>query len=136
MIIASDSPSIQAEVTSVLPAPDYEVKVVHAGSQVLPAVRERTPDLVILDFQIGNMGGMATCLDLRLEASADRIPTVPVMLLLDRRADVFLARRSGSNGWIIKPLDPIRLRKAVRATLDGGRYEDASFQPTATVAVS
>ena len=33
-------------------------------------------------------------------------------MLLDRRPDVFLARRSGAEGWMVKPLDPLRLRRA------------------------
>ena len=33
-------------------------------------------------------------------------------MLLDRRADVYLARRSGAEGWLIKPLDPLRLKRA------------------------
>ena len=37
---------------------------------------------MVLDLQIGNMGGMATCLDLRLEESADRLPHVGVLMLL------------------------------------------------------
>ena len=55
------------------------------------------------------MGGMATCMDLRLEESGGRLPHVPVLMLLDRRADVFLARRAGADGWVVKPLDSIRL---------------------------
>jgi DNA-binding NarL/FixJ family response regulator len=87
------------------------------------------PDLVILDLQIGNMGAMAACMELRLEESGGRIDHVPVLLLLDRRPDVFLARRTEAEGWIVKPLDPIRLRKAVRALLAGGRFEDPSRRP-------
>ena len=130
VLIASDSPAVTAEVQSVLPATDYEVRVVRDGPSVVPNVRTAAPDLVILDFQIGNMGGMATCLDLRLEHSGGRLPAVPVLLLLDRRADVFLARRSAAQGWVIKPLDPIRLRKAVKSILDGDPYEDGSYRPT------
>jgi DNA-binding response OmpR family regulator len=50
-------------------------------------------------------------------------------MLLDRRPDVFLARRSEADGWLVKPLDPIRLRRAITALLAGGRYEDESFRP-------
>jgi DNA-binding NarL/FixJ family response regulator len=75
------------------------------------------------------MGAMATCLDLRLEESGDRLEHIPVLMLLDRRADVFLARRSEAEGWLIKPLDPIRLRKAIRALLNGGTYHDESYRP-------
>ena len=54
-----------------------------------------------------------------------------MLLLLDRRADVLLARRSGAEGFVIKPIDPLRLRRATAALLEGGRYEDSSQQPTA-----
>ena len=45
-------------------------------------------------------------------------------MLLDRIADVFLARRSGADGWLVKPLDPLRLRRAVRAVLRGDTYHE------------
>ena len=77
-----------------------------------------TPDLVVLDLQIGNMGGIAACLHLRHEAGAGRLPDVPVLMLLDRQADVFLARRSDADGWVVKPLDAFALRRAATAILD------------------
>ena len=86
-------------------------------------------DLAIVDSQIGTMGGIAVALDLRLEADAGRLEPRPVLLVLDRRPDVFMARRSGAEGWIVKPLDPIRLRKAVAALLAGGTWHDTSFLP-------
>lgn len=129
VIVASDAPWILADVSAVLSGPDDVVRTVRSGEEVLPAVGIRRPDLVILDLQIGNMGAMATCMDLRLEESGGRAPHVPVLFLLDRRADVFLARRADADGWVIKPTDPIRLRRAVRGILDGGRYEDESYRP-------
>jgi DNA-binding NarL/FixJ family response regulator len=42
---------------------------------------------------------------------------------------VFLARRSGAEGWLVKPLDPQRLRRAVRDLLSGGTYHDQSYLP-------
>jgi DNA-binding response OmpR family regulator len=130
ILVASDAPSIHDEIRSVLEGGDVTVRGVRAGAGVLPAVHEHLPDLVILDLQIGNMGGMAACLDLRLEEGAGRVARhLPVLMLLDRRADVFLARRSEAEGWLLKPLDPIRLRRAARALLSGGRYEDESYRP-------
>ena len=38
-------------------------------------------------------------------------------MLLDRDADVFLARRSGADGWVVKPLDAFSLRRAATAIL-------------------
>ena len=92
-------------------------------------VTEEAPDLVIVDMQMGNMGGMAVCLELRLQESYDALDHVAVLMLLDRRPDVFLARRSGAEGWLVKPLDPLRLRRAVAALLGDGTYTDDSYIP-------
>ncbi len=130
VLIASDEAWVREDVKAVLSAtPGMTTREVTSGAAVLPAIQERRPDLAVLDLQIGNMGAMAVCQDLRLEASAGRVDPVPVLMLLDRRPDVFLARRSHADGWVIKPLDPMRLRKAVKALLDGGTYYDESYVP-------
>ena len=108
---------------------ENEVRAVRDGARVRAEVDEDPPDLVITDSQVQNMGGFAVCLDLKLEASADRLPPVPVLVLVDRRADVFLARRAGAEGFLVKPLDPIRLRRAVDALLADDTFEDESFKP-------
>jgi DNA-binding response OmpR family regulator len=69
---------------------------------------------VVVDLQIGNMGGMAVSIDLRLEEYADRLPHVPVLLLLDREADRFLARSSQADAVLVKPFDPGTLRRVVK----------------------
>jgi DNA-binding NarL/FixJ family response regulator len=137
VLIAADSEALRDEIRSVLSGlEDVVVREVDSGANVLPAVVRKPPDLAVFDMQIGNMGGFATTLELRLAESSDRTEHVPVLLLIDRRPDVFLARRSGAEGWIIKPLDPIRLRKAVTALLAGDTYHDPSFQPTPVLSAS
>ena len=134
VLIASDSRNVTDEVRAVLSARDYTVREVHSGPDVLAAVAQRTPDLLVCDFQIGNMGGMAITLELRLEESGGRLDHVPVLLLVDRRPDVFLARRSEAEGFLVKPLDPIRLRRAITALLDGRTFEDESYRPSESAA--
>jgi DNA-binding response OmpR family regulator len=129
VLVVSDSPKVRSEVVSALIDPSTTVRELTRGSEVRAAVAEKTPDLVVLDQQIGKMGGMATCMDLRLEESGGRLPHVPVLLLLDRRADVFLARRATADGWVVKPLDSIRLARAMKALMDGGIYQDEAFRP-------
>jgi DNA-binding response OmpR family regulator len=129
LLIASDSGWLHDEIRSVLAGPNTTIRSVQTGASVRGAVKEHLPDLVIVDLQIGSMGGMAVCLDLRLEEGAGRIGHTAVLMLLDRRADVFLARRSGADGWLVKPLDPIRLRRATGTLLRGGTYFDESYRP-------
>jgi DNA-binding response OmpR family regulator len=129
VLIASDAEWVHNEVRQVLRGPDLTVRWVRSGPEAVAAVKERAPDLAVLDMQIGSMGAMAIALELRLEEGMDRLPHVPILILLDRRPDVFLARRSGAEGFVLKPLDPIRLRRAVTALLAGGSYEDPTYKP-------
>jgi CheY-like chemotaxis protein len=129
ILVVSDAPSVLADVRSVLEDGETSIRELRAGRLVRQSVEEDPPDLVVTDFQVGSMGGMAICMDLRLEETGGRLPHVPVLMLVDRRADVFLAKRSDAEGWLVKPLDPLRLRRAARRLLEGGTYHDDSYKP-------
>ena len=112
LLIATDSDGVFAELDAALGDDNTTIDRVRTGAEVRGAVVSSSPDLVILDLQIGNMGGIAAALDLRNEESAERVSPQRILLLVDREADAFLAGRSGADGWIIKPLDALRIRHA------------------------
>jgi DNA-binding response OmpR family regulator len=122
VLLATDAGWIYDEVEAALAGDGLSVYRVRAGVDVLPAINEVEPDLVILDLQIGNMGGMAACMSIRQEEGMGRIPVTAVMMLLDRAADTFLAHRADADGWLIKPLDSFRLRRAAVTLLDGESF--------------
>jgi DNA-binding response OmpR family regulator len=114
ILVASDARWIRDQVRTAFVAPGTEVIEVQRGQDVLGAVGEHEPDLAILDLQIGNMGGIAVSIDLRLEESAGRLPAVPILLLLEREADRFLARRADADEMLVKPVDAGILRRRVK----------------------
>ncbi len=124
VLLATDADWILTEVEAALGGPRDELRRVRAGVEVMPLAASWKPDLMVLDLQIGNMGGMAVCMSLHHEMLAGRLDHIPVLMLLDRDADVFLARRSDADGWLIKPLDAFRLRKAAKALLAGERFTE------------
>lgn len=126
ILVATDVEWVLDELRAALDEPGTTFAVVRDGRAVAAAVKEAPPDIAILDLQVGSMGGMATTMSLRLDESSGRLPRVPVVMLLDRSADVHLARRSAADGWLIKPLDPFRLRAAVGAVVGGGTYVDGA----------
>jgi DNA-binding response OmpR family regulator len=119
VLLASDSDQVFAEVDATLASDDCDVLRVRKGSDVLPVIEAKEPDLVILDLQIGSMGGIATCIAIRQEEGALRLEERAVALLLDRHADVFLAEEAGADGWLIKPLDSLRIRRLAKQLLAG-----------------
>ncbi len=128
ILLATDADWLRDEVVAALEGPN-QLLGVRSGREIAPAVAATEPDLVICDLQIGSMGGMAATMALRLEAGAGRLPPVKVLLLLDRRADLFLAQRCGADGWLVKPLDALRLRAAVHSVLAGSSYTEGLVEP-------
>lgn len=135
ILIATDSDRVAEQLEAALGGGYTTFVRCTSGPSVLVSVGHQRPDLAVLDLQMGNMGAMATCMALRNEQSGGRLPAVPVLMLLDRTADVFLARRSGAEGWLVKPLDSLRIRRAAAAVRDGGTYTDASLEPVGPVGV-
>ncbi len=126
VLIATDADWIFDEVAAALTDEGTTVVRVRAGREVREAVRRVRPGLVVLDLQIGNMGGIATALSLQQDSESGPVPPAPILLLLDRPADVPMAHRTGVQGWLVKPLDAFRLRRAARALAAGDTY----FEPS------
>ena len=126
VLIATDADWIFDDVDAALSDEHSRVLRVRRGRDVSAAVRRVRPDLIVLDMQIGSMGGIATALNLEQEFEEGTTPVAPILLLLDRPADVPLARRWAVDGWLIKPLDSFRLRRAASALRDGDTYEEPS----------
>ena len=117
VVVAADGKWIRDQVRTALASSDTEVIEVTRGQDVRAAVAEHAPDLVVLDMQIGNMGGVATAIDLHLEADAGRLPDTRILLLLDREADRFLAKRAAADAELVKPLDAGTLRRTMKRLL-------------------
>ena len=124
ILLATDADWIVDEVIAALGDDDVHFAVCREGRVVAREVERQTPDLAVLDLQIGSMGAMAVTMALRLDESAGVLPHVKVLMLLDRRADVHLARRSGAEGWLVKPLDALRLRRAADAIASGATFTE------------
>jgi DNA-binding response OmpR family regulator len=117
ILVAADARWVRDQVRAAFVAPGQRVVEVTRGQDVRDAFAAEDPDLVILDLQIGNMGGVATAIDLRLEESADRLERATILLLLDREADRFIAKRADADGVLVKPVDAGTLRRAAKRLL-------------------
>jgi CheY-like chemotaxis protein len=113
ILVAAEGQWVRDLVKSACLSPGQRVVEVTRGQDVRAAVKEYTPEVAVLDMQIANMGGIAVAIDLRLEGSAGRLPDVSILLLLDREADRFLAKRADADAELVKPIDPSTLRRTI-----------------------
>jgi len=118
-LVAADADYVIADVIAALAGPDVSFTICREGREVSRLVNEREYDAAVLDLQIGSMGAMAVTMALRLDESSGNAPHVKVLMLLDRRADVHLAKRSAAEAWLVKPVDALTLKRTIRTMLAG-----------------
>ena len=102
-----------------------EVEVVGEASEVEAAIemiRERTPDVVLLDVHMPGGGGRAV-----IEAVAPSHPEVRFLALSvsDAAEDVIAVIRAGARGYVTKTISGPELVEAVKRVAEG----DAVFSP-------
>ena len=112
VVVADDEEDILDLVTTVIERSGHEVLPVRDGAAALAAIRERRPDLVILDIAMPEVDGLEVLRRLRSDARTSELP----VLLLSARAqedDVRLAFATGANAYVKKPFSPGELSRRV-----------------------
>ncbi len=121
LLLVADTTWVRNDVLAAVAEPDVRVATCEDPRRAVEAVAAEQPDVVLVDMQVGSMGGMAVTRALRDAAAEGEIPDVPVVLLLDRHADQFLARRAGTAAAVTKPFTPQDLRLVLTELLPVGR---------------
>jgi DNA-binding response OmpR family regulator len=123
VLLVADEVWIRNEAIAALSDPGTVIREVADPRRASHVAEEFEPDVVIVDMQVGSMGGMAVARALREAEFADDIPPTSIVLLLDRTADEFLAGRAAADAWVVKPFTPQQLRAAIyiRHRQPGGR---------------
>jgi DNA-binding NarL/FixJ family response regulator len=109
-------------------AADMEVVgATSSGAQVLPLVRQTSPDVVLLDLRMPGVDGLR-CLDLLRE----RHPDVKCIVLSgSEEPDVVEAAfRRGAAAYIVKRIDPADLAPTIRQVIDGNVFYPVEARPS------
>ncbi len=107
-LVVADEPWVRNDVHAALSIGTNELIDHDDPATAAAAAENESVDAAIVDLQVASMGGMAVTRAIR-----DGEHPVPVIILLDREADAFLAGRSGANAWITKPFTASALRATV-----------------------
>jgi CheY-like chemotaxis protein len=116
ILVAEDSHTVQAMVSSRLERSGYDVLATDNGSDALRLAQEHRPALVILDIEMPGMTGVEVTRRLRAD---DGTRGIPVILLTsrDQDADVAAGYAAGASEYITKPFSPQELQSRVESLL-------------------
>ncbi len=118
MLVAEDDPDVQAIVRHALEADGCTVRVVCDGTQVLQAVEDEMPDLLVLDLMMPGMGGVDVLRELRRRPEAQR-PPVLVLTARGGEDDIVACFELGARDYVTKPFMIRELRARAQALLSG-----------------
>ncbi len=129
LLVVEDEPSISGFVRRGLIFEGFDVEIASNGREALDAIRDRPPDLVILDLMLPEIDGMEVARRVRVAEQADHLERMPILMLTarDAIADRVAGLEIGADDYLIKPFDFDELLARVRALLR--RTQPASTGP-------
>lgn len=113
MLLVTDAEWVRNDVEAAIADPATSVTVVADPAGAAAAAGDRTYDLIVVDMQVKSMGGMAIVRRLKDAIATQQVHSTPVLLMLDREADRFLAKRAGADLHLLKPFTAQDFRAAV-----------------------
>jgi CheY-like chemotaxis protein len=112
VLVADDEEDILTLVTTIVARAGHEVVSVRDGAEALAAIRDRRPDLVVLDISMPEVDGLEVLRRLRADGETSGLP----VLLLSAQAQEADVRRgfdAGASAYVKKPFSPSELAQRV-----------------------
>lgn len=113
VLVVDDEPQLRRVMRTALVANGYEAYEARTGEEALEAVRENSPDLVLLDMNMPGMGGMSACEAIRARSDA----AILVLSVRSTEKDKIAALDAGADDYITKPFSVNELMARIRANL-------------------
>lgn len=115
-LVVDDEPDIVGIVKKILEAEGFEVLCANDGLEVFGLLKQRIPDLLIIDRMMPGMNG--TDVVARLKESS-RTSSIPVIMLtsMDKFDDVSDGYKQGADGYITKPFTKTQIVNGVNVVL-------------------
>jgi signal transduction histidine kinase len=95
----------------------FLVDEARTGENALTSIRERTPDLVLLDINLPDIDGFEVCRRIKADPETARIPVVFLSAARLADLDVVAGLEHGGDNYLREPVDPAVLVATVRALL-------------------
>ena len=115
VLLIADDDWVRNDVEAALSGPRRSIVTEADPRAAVSRAAEVAPEAIVIDLQVGSMGGMAVVRACKDAIAANQLAEAPLVLLLDRAADRFLADRSGADAWVTKPFTAQELRAVIPA---------------------
>lgn len=116
LLIVDDEHEPNAILAEMVRARGFEPIQIYNGRDVVPAVEEYRPEVVLLDLMLPDIDGFEVCEQLKLNRETNLIPVIMVTALDDPKHHL-RGIRVGANGYVPKPFTPTQIYRAIDTAL-------------------
>jgi serine phosphatase RsbU (regulator of sigma subunit) len=130
ILIADDNPANVEIFQMRLEANGYATITAVDGEDALRKVRDRLPDMVLLDVMMPKKDGLAVCREIKSDPSLPFMPVIMVTAKAESK-DVVAGLESGGDEYLTKPVDHAALVSRVKSMLRIKDLHDTVLQQSA-----
>ncbi|HPR56616.1 MAG TPA: response regulator, partial [Deltaproteobacteria bacterium] len=113
ILIVEDEEKIASLLRDYLEKAGYRASMLDRGDAVVGFVKQRSPDLILLDIMLPGMDGMEVCREVR---KTSRVPVIMITARVEE-IDRLLGLELGADDYVCKPFSPREVVARVRAVL-------------------
>lgn len=115
-ILLVDDSGVYLRMINALLEENYDVKMATSGLKALSMIREKRPDLILLDYEMPLCDGRETMIKIRQVEENKDIPIVFVTAV-NEKEHIKAVLSLKPTGYLLKPIDRERLLKTVKEIL-------------------
>jgi DNA-binding response OmpR family regulator len=101
VLVVSDDARVGEEIGYGSPA-SVKAEIVADSRAAWATLQHLSPQVVVVDIQTGSAGGYGLARDMRADT---RFSETPILMLLERDQDGWLAKQAGATSWRTKPVE-------------------------------
>lgn len=113
ILIVEDEPDLASLIADYAHASGYQSTVICDGKTALAKVRQKLPDLIVLDLMLPGLDGISVCRSIR---TFSQVPIIMVTAKVEE-IDRLLGLEVGADDYLCKPFSPRELMARIKVIL-------------------
>ncbi len=124
ILVVDDEEDLLELVRYTLAKEGHSITCVDTGEKAVDSVRQRLPDLIVLDLMLPGIDGLEVCRRLKRDSKTRELPIIMLTAKSEER-DVIIGLDGGADDYVTKPFSPRVLLARVKSLM---RRKDAELR--------
>ena len=118
VLIVDDSPTETYKMETILTKNGFELIKADNGVDGVATAKKFLPDVVLMDVVMPGLNGFQATRQLTMAKETSHIPVI-IVTTKDQQTDKLWGKRQGAKGYLVKPVDDVKLIDCVNRGMGG-----------------